>query len=185
MATGPTRSQINFINKLTEQGAERLEVSEKFLKKLGKGSVSELTVQEASSLIEKLKSVKVEGSDMSNSGGPTQKQLKFIGNLQNSEERIAFTTNFLKKRGKGTYNELNLSEASSLIDGLMEIKKGASNDSPKEFLATPKQIIFIKNLLKTERENKIVSEYLKGIGKGSLEMLNRHEASSLIERLTQ
>ena len=62
----PTRSQINFITKLREGSSERedfiqkfleekLEKSISYLKNIGKDDISELTVKEASGLIELLK----------------------------------------------------------------------------------------------------------------------------------
>lgn len=181
MASGPTRSQINFINKLTESDASRLEESENFLKHLGKGSVSELTVPEASSLIDKLKKIQVAGDEMSGSG-PTAKQIKFIGNLQDSDERIKFTTKFLSRINKKNYSELTMSEASSLIDGLMGMK-GSGSDASRDFNVTPKQVNFIKSLQTSERETKIFGEFLTGLGKKSVEELTRTEASKLIEKL--
>lgn len=182
MANGPTRSQINFINKLTESDAGRLEESENFLKHLGKGSVSELTVPEASSLIDKLKKIHVAGDEMSRSG-PTDKQIKFIGNLQDSEERIKYTTKFLSGINKKNYSELTLSEASSLIDGLMGTKGSGSANTSRDFNVTPKQVNFIKSLQTSERETKISSEFLTSLGKKSVEELTRTEASKLIEKL--
>ncbi len=182
MANGPTRSQVNFINKLTESDSGRLEESENFLKHLGKGSISELSVPEASSLIDKLKNIHVAGEDTGGSG-PTAKQIKFLGNLQDSEERIRYTAKFLSGIGKKTYSELSLSEASKLIDGLMGIKGSGSSGATKDFNVTPKQVSFIKNLQTTDHELKISAEFLTSLGKKDFDELTRTEASKLIEKL--
>ncbi len=179
-----TRSQKNFLNKLMEESSERLEASEKFMRNLGKGEISELSVQEASRLIDELQKIKTEGGSSIGGNGPTKKQKTFISNLQDSEERIAFTRKYLEKAGKKSVDELNVKEASALIDGLME-KKGDPERSraQTDFQATPKQINYIRSLQKSEKDQKTVTEYLKSIGKKSLDEITRTEASTIIEKL--
>ncbi len=180
-----TRSQKNFLNKLVEESAERLEASEKYLKTMGKGDISELTVQEASRLIDELTKIKVEnGGRAGGTGGPTPKQKSFISKLQDSEERISFTKQFLERYDKKSVDDLDIKEASMLIDGLMD-KKGDQDKSARQtdFQATPKQVNFIRNLQKTERDQKIVEDFLKSAGKKTLEEITRTEASTLIEKL--
>ena len=179
-----TRSQKNFLNKLMEASSERLEASEKYLKNIGKGEISELNVQEASRLIDELQKIKAEGGSMGGGSGPTKKQKTFISNLQDSEERIAYTGKYLKNIGKANVDELNVKEASALIDGLMEKKGDPDRARPQtDFQATPKQINYIRNLQKSEKDQKIVSDFLKSAGKKSLDEITRTEASTIIEKL--
>ena len=51
-----TRSQKNFIEKLSENSPKRMEEVQHFLVEKGAGSLDELSVPDASALIEKLKS---------------------------------------------------------------------------------------------------------------------------------
>ena len=73
-------------------------------------------MDEASELIEKLKSMAVEkGAD--NSGIPvSQKQIKYIESLQKSEDKKEIARLFMVKLKKKTLDELNRKEASQLID---------------------------------------------------------------------
>ena len=75
-----------------------------------------LTMQEASDLIEKLKSIEIKkGQDTS--GAPvTPKQIKYISSLMASEEKKKIAQVFLQKLNKKSVEEMNRREASQLID---------------------------------------------------------------------
>ncbi|MCL4356659.1 MAG: hypothetical protein M1460_02185 [Candidatus Thermoplasmatota archaeon] len=117
----PTRSQINFITKLREGSGERENFIQKFLEEKAKDNISQLSVPEASSLIDSLKKIKSEGS--ASEGGvktATPKQIKFIKALQNSSEKLEKSISYLKNIGKDDISELTVKEAS----GLIELLKG-------------------------------------------------------------
>ncbi len=176
-----TRSQKNFIEKLSQETSEKQNEVEHYLVEKGLGTIDELSVSDASNLIEKLKSM---GSpiDSKKTSGATKKQIAFIKNLQSSGERLEFTEKFLKEHRKGSLDEITMEEASLLIDGLKNMGGGSNiSDEPKP--ASPKQIDFIEKLQSTEREKKIVSDYLAKLKKGSIDDLSSREASALIERL--
>ncbi len=117
----PTRSQINFITKLREGSSEREDFIQKFLEEKAKDNVSQLSVPEASSLIDSLKKIK---SENSSSPGEiktaTPKQIKFIKGLQNSSDKLEKSISYMKNLGKGDISELTVKEAS----GLIELLKG-------------------------------------------------------------
>ena len=178
-----TRSQKNFIDKLSEESPDKVEAVQHFLVEKGFGSIDELSVGDASVLIEKLKSTGSPANSRRVSNA-TKKQIAFIKNLQSSGERLEFTEKFLKEHGKGTLDEISMEEASILIDGLKNIRSGENTSSVSK-PASPKQIDFIEKLQSTEREKKIVSEYLGKLKKDSIDDLSSSEASTLIEKLKQ
>ena len=117
----PTRSQINFITKLREGSSEREDFIQKFLEEKAKDNVSQLSVPEASSLIDSLKKIKSEGSAYAGDAKTaTPKQIKFIKALQNSSEKLEKSISYLKNIGKDDISELTVKEAS----GLIELLKG-------------------------------------------------------------
>jgi hypothetical protein len=184
MSEQPTRSQKNFLNKLSENSEERQEAIQVYLRDSGKGSIDELSISEASALIDKI--TKIKDPNEKSTGGPSvsKKQLNFISNLQDTEERIAFTSKYLKSIGKKSTDELVIKEASTLIDSLMSLKSGTSKtEGSSDFKATPKQINFLKSLQKSKKETDLTGDYLKKLKKVSLEELSRSEASELIEKL--
>lgn len=179
--SSPTKKQIEFIKKLREASEEREEKLIKFLSEKGKTDVSELSVPETSSLIDVLKSVKVEG-DQSGAGMATGKQINFLSSLQDTEERIETVNRFLKEHMKDSINVLSIPEASELIDTLMQSPRGERLD-PTQLNATPKQVKFIKSLQKSDSAVKAAQKYLRDHNKKSEEELSRKEASELIETL--
>ncbi len=179
--SSPTKKQIEFIKKLREASEEREEKLIKFLSEKGKTDVSELSVPETSSLIDVLKSVKVEG-DQSGAGMATGKQINFLSSLQDTEERIETVNRFLKEHMKDSINVLSIPEASELIDTLMQSPRGERLD-PTQLNATPKQVKFIKSLQKSDSSVKAAQKYLRDHNKKSEEELSRKEASELIETL--
>ena len=179
--SAPTKKQMDFIEKLRNASTEREEAVLKFLKSKDKGNIGELTVPETSELIDKLKAIKVEGENLS-AGFATGKQIGFLTNLQDTEERRAKARDFLKEHRKTSVNELSINEASELIDNLMTMPKGDRLDA-SELAPTTKQLKFIQNLQKTPNGSGISSSYLKKLRKAQLEELTRKEASELIELL--
>lgn len=180
-SSSPTKKQLDFISKLRNASPEREEALQQFLRSREKGDVSELTVPETSDLIDSLKKIQVKGEDVS-AGLATGKQISFLTNLQDTEERRSFATEFLNRAGKRSVNELAINEASELIDSLMKMPRGERLDS-SEMAPTTKQIRFIQNLQKTPNASGISDNYMKKLRKKSLEELNRKEASELIELL--
>jgi hypothetical protein len=55
----PTTSQVSFINRLREASPEREEAFQKHIREMGKSGVNDLTMQEASRLIDDLKKIRV------------------------------------------------------------------------------------------------------------------------------
>lgn len=179
--SSPTKKQIDFINKLRGASQEREEAVQEFLKARDKADIQELSVPETSDLIDSLKRIKVEGEEVS-AGLATGKQISFLNNLQDTEERKKSTSEFLKPLGKASVNELTINEASELIDTLMKMPRGERLDA-SEMAPTSKQIKFIQSLQKSPDGTGVASSYLKKLGKGTLEELTRKEASELIEKL--
>ncbi len=177
----PTKKQLDFIDKLRGASPEREETVMKFLQTKEKSSISELTVPETSELIDRLKAIKVEGENIS-AGFATGKQISFLTNLQDTEERRATARDFLSNLGKTSVNELSINEASELIDTLMKMPRGERLDA-SELAPTSKQLKFIQSLQKSPNGSAIASSFLKKIRKAMLDELTRKEASELIELL--
>lgn len=180
--TGPTKNQLMFIKKLRESSSEREEALNKFLREYKKGDVEELSIKETSQLIDELKKIKVQGDTTETDTFATGKQITFLTRLQDSDERIKATEDFLLEKGKGSVNLLSLSEASELIDTLTKLK-GTDSGGSEGNAATKKQISFIRNLQKNDKGLVKTTRYLKELKKGSIEELTSREASSLIDRL--
>ena len=180
-----TQSQLSFISKLRNASPERDEVYQKFLKESGKADAPELTMQEASTLIDEMKKVKLSGSDIGTSGEEsfaTGKQITFLTKLQDTDERKGAARKYLDESRKYSINALSTQEASKLIDilsGMKGVDRGDPTDSP----ATRKQLQFIKSLQGTDKRMDTTSGYLKELKKTDLSELTRKEASTLIDRL--
>ena len=135
-------------------------------------------MQEASTLIDEMKKVKLSGSDMGSPGEEpfaTGKQITFLTKLQDTDERKDAARKY-------SINALSMQEASKLIDilsGMKGVYRGDPTDSP----ATRKQLQFIKNLQGTDKRIDTRSGYLKELKKTDLSELTRKEASTLIDRL--
>ena len=179
--SAPTKKQLDFIDKLRSASSEREDIVFKFLDSKEKGSISELSVPETSELIDRLKAVKVEGENVS-AGFATGKQISFLTNLQDTEERRSAARDYLRNLGKTSVNELSINEASELIDSLMKMPRGERLDA-SELAPTSKQIKFIQSLQKSPNGSGITNSYLKKVRKAQLEELSRKEASELIELL--
>ncbi len=181
---GPTKNQISFIAKLIGESPSREKVKDDFLGALGKESIEDLTVQETSQLIDRLKNSPDESGEKTHGIGPlaTGKQISFLTSLQSTEERINVARDYLKKLGKPNINLLTMQEASDLIEKLksIEIKKGQDTSGAP---VTPKQIKYISSLMASEEKKKIAQVFLQKLNKKSVEEMNRREASQLIDLL--
>lgn len=178
-----TKSQLNFIKRLRDSSNEREEAFQSLLKDREKLDVGELSIQEASEVIDALKKIVVEG-DNSTDIYATGKQIDFISRLQDTEERVAATKEQLEKLGKESINHLSIQEASELIDKLIKMT-GPDKSGNYESMATSKQIKFIKNLQKSEKQLELARSYLKEIKKENFDELTRKEASELINKLKE
>ena len=179
-SSGPTKNQISFIMKLRDSSPERNEKAQAILRSAGKGRVEELSVQDASKLIDELKKIKVENEKSSTH--LTGKQLSFLQTLTRDENRKVESDKYLKMHRKEDLNFLSIEEASELIELLKDVKgevSGNISDKP----ASPKQVKFIKGLQETEDSMEISRDYLADIRKKSLDELTSREASVLIEKL--
>ncbi len=176
-----TKNQIEFIRKLCEDDSDREAKVTEYLNIKGKDEVKDLSMQEASELIDSLKKIKGPESDKKEVLA-TGKQISFITNLQDTEERKNLVSSYLAEKKKANINSLTMAEASSLIDRLMQLK-GGPRTSSADNLATKKQIQFIKSLQDTDSKLKFALSYLKDLKKMSIEELTKKEASALIEKL--
>ena len=180
-----TQSQLSFISKLRNASPERDEIFQKFLKEKGKPDAPELTIQEASALIDEMKMVKLSGSDLGTSGEEafaTGKQVTSLTRLQDTDERKDAARKYLDESRKYSINALSMQEASELID-ILSGMKGVDRGDPTDTPATRKQLQFIKNLQGRDKRMDTTSGYLKELKKTDLSELTRKEASTLIDRL--
>ncbi len=176
--TKATNNQINFIKKLEKGNEERSKKLKQFLKDKNKEKIEDLSIKEASELIEEMRKI---GNGNLPESFATGKQISFIENLQKNEEAERITENFLKNKNKETVNFLTMQEASELIDELKKIM--GKNEISKERNITEKQLNYIKNLLSNDEKKKIAYKFLTGLNKNSIEELTSKEASLLIDKL--
>ncbi|MHB1708248.1 MAG: hypothetical protein ACYCT2_02075 [Thermoplasmataceae archaeon] len=180
-AGGATKKQAAFINKLISQDINLNEVLEKYLLHNNIARISDLSVKEASEVIDILKSsgekrhsqAETPGSDAS------PKQLSFIHDLLVNEERSSRASTFLEARGKKALEELSSSEASELISDLKGIPAMDAEYRGSRPISS-RQLKFISNMQKTDQISEKVLRYLKKVRKGSVEELYSWEASDLI-----
>ncbi len=180
----PSRNQLNFINRLLAENPDRKKAMDIFLSESGKKSMEELSIPEASKLIDELRKIAPKGGDGRTSGKPlaTGKQIAFLTNLQNSEQRIAVAREFLKNHSKDSLNLLNMDEASELIEKLksMAVEKGTDTSG---IPVSQKQIKYIESLQKAEDKKEIAHLFLAKLKKKTVDELTRKEASQLIDLL--
>ncbi len=176
-----TKNQIEFIHKLEQASTERGTILEKFLNEKKVMDIDELSIDDASRLIEELKKIKTKED---NSSYATGKQIALLNKLQDTEERIALTEKFLDEKHKEAVNVLTIHEASELIDKLMKLPAGAKEESAGN-LATGKQLKFIKSLQNSEKRLETARTFLIELKKSNIEELTRIEASQLIDSLKE
>ncbi len=157
-------------------------IIEKYLKETEKKTVEDLTLQEASRLITRIKDGRIQAPSTKTS--PTVKQATLIRSLQDGDERIRITADYLRKMGITEISELSVSQASQLIDRLLAAKSGTKEErsmSP----ATMKQIRYIEKLLENEKFKKTVEDLLRKYRKKTADELTRKEAGEIIDRVIE
>ena len=157
-------------------------IIEKYLKETEKKTVEDLTLQEASRLITRIKDNKIQTPSTKTS--PTVKQTTLIRSLQDGDERIRITEDYLRKTGITGISELSVSQASQLIDRLLRAKAGTKEErsmSP----ATMKQIRYIEKLLENEKFRKTVEDLFRRYRKKTADELTRKEAGEIIDRVIE
>ncbi|MGC8515879.1 MAG: hypothetical protein ACP5OC_07090 [Thermoplasmata archaeon] len=183
MASKITTGQGKLIEKLSQENNRYTEIIEKFLEKNFKHSVSDLTMQEASRLIETLKKLQV-NSEISNPPLVSPKQIALLKRLQDGNERIQKLQQILGKLGKDGINELTVPEASTVIDALISTKAGSTEERGRSS-ATEKQVKFLEKLYANEKNRIVIDGYLARQRKKSLDELTRSEAGKLLDRLVE
>ena len=183
LATKITAGQEKLIDKLSQVSNRNTETVSKFLEKNFKHSVSDLTMQEASRLIESLKKLQV-NSEISNPPPATAKQIALLKRLQDGNERIQKLQQILGKLRKDSINELTVPEASTVIDELISTKAGSTEERGRS-PATEKQVKFLEKLYASENNQKVIDGYLARQRKKSLDELTRSEAGELLDRLVE
>ncbi len=183
MATKITSGQEKLIDKLSQASKRNTEAVAKFLEKNFKHSVSDLTMQEASRLIESIKKLQVNSED-SNPPPVTAKQIALLKRLQDGNERIQKLKQMLVKLKKDNINELTVPEASTIIDALISTKAGSMEERGRS-PATEKQVKFLEKLYATENNQTVIDGYLARQRKKSLDELTRSEAGELLDRLVE
>ena len=183
-AGGSTKKQAAFINRLITVNINLNEVLEKYLQDHSMARISDLSVKEASEVIDILKS---SGEKSSTQAGivahdASPKQLLFIHNLLVNEERSSRVSSFLESRGKKAPEELSRSEASELISDLKAMPAMDAEFRGSRPISS-KQLNFLSNMQKTEQNSEKVAHYLKKVRKGSVEELYSWEASELISSM--
>lgn len=157
-------------------------IIEKFLKEAEKKSVEDLTLQEASRLITRIKDNRIQAPSTKSS--PTVKQIALIRSLQDGEERIRITAEYLRKTRITEVSELSVTQASELIDRLL-IAKAGNKEERSMSPATMKQTRYIEKLLENEKFRKIIEELFRKFRKGSPDELTRKEAGEIIDRIIE
>jgi len=181
LASKITRGQEKLISAIGGESKKGEALISSFLKKSFKHSISDLTMQEASRLIETLK--EQEGATESRNPPPvTAKQVSLLKRLQDGVERTQKLKEMLSKLRKDSISELTVPEASAVIDALIVTKAGSSEErggSP----ATEKQVRFLEKLYSRETGKKAIDTFLARHRKKSLEELTRSEAGELLDGL--
>ncbi len=178
-SSGATKSQLSYIEKLCSDNPSRKKMLQNFLKDQEVTDVSELTVRDASIIIEKLKKLEESNKGSRNDMSISGKQLQLIDKLQDSEPRKAETARYLRENHVASVGELSLNQASALIDALLKLPRGKPSESP----VSRKQIRFIQSLLKTGDNESISKSFLRDVRKKIIEELTSKEASELIDML--
>lgn len=172
----PTDGQMDIISLFMEEsGIAREHVSE-YLHRAGKAETDELSMKEASELIDELKRV---SARILIDRYLTPKQLIFIDQLQDTQQRRDYTGEFLSSRNKRSINSLSSSEASELIAVLKSMRppnEGEKLDAPM----TLDQIEVLNDLQNTEERRAVTDRFLNQTLGKDLKELTRQEADELI-----
>lgn len=116
-----TSKQIALIRSL-QDGEARIAITSKFLKEHDLQDPEQLSLQDASALINSLLAAKAGTKEERMQSPITLKQLHFIESLSSKEKKQEILSRFLKKVKKKDPGELNRSEARNLIDLLLETR---------------------------------------------------------------
>ena len=112
-----TKKQIKYISTMVVD-VERRKALDDFLKLKEIATIAELTVEDASELIDKLKSMPYDQPETKTEKPATKKQIDYIKNLQNTDKKKETAKNYLTEKKKNGMEELTSREASALIDAL-------------------------------------------------------------------
>lgn len=178
-----TTGQRKLIDRLRTDHAELSKAVKAFLAREGKDTVGDLSIDEASRLIEGLQKIRRE-KNIPDIIHVSKKQVALIRSLQDGEERIRITQKFLKERALSDPEELALHDASLLIDSLLAAKAGTKEERMQSPI-TLKQLHFISSLLSSGKKSEIFSRYMKSVKKKTPEELSRSEARNLIDILLE
>lgn len=110
--------QLDFLDQLQDTQARR-NYTRDFIATRGKNSIQSLSSSEASELISVLQTMKPPSEGEKLDAPMTIKQMERINELQNTEERRAFTERFLSQTISKDLQEMTRQEADELI-GLLE-----------------------------------------------------------------
>jgi len=176
-----TQGQEKLISAISRESKKGEALVSSFLKKIFKHSISDLTMQEASRLIESLKDQE-SAAGSRNPPPATAKQISLLKRLQDGAERMEKLNSMLRKIGKESISELTVPEASAIIDSLILTKAGSSEERGRS-PATEKQVRFLEKLYAKENSKKTIDTFLVKHRKKSLEELTRSEAGELLDGL--
>ena len=173
-----SKKQVAFIRKIQGSSPERENRVHAFLKENGIANLEDLSQKDASTLIDSLLEIKVEGEDKTR--GLTPKQLSFLESLIRDEPRRKEAERYLKSHGLKTLNGLSLDQGSDLIETL----KAITVETPKSSrFVSEKQKRFIESLIEKTGGEKVASDFLRSKGIKSIEDLTGSDASALIDLL--
>ncbi len=172
----PTEGQIDLISRLMEESVNANKHVTEYLSENGRGGVEELSMKEASQLIDELKKV---SAKLLIERYLTPKQLFFIDQLQDTQQKRDYTREFISQRTKKSINSLSTSEASELIAVLKSMRppsEGEKLDAP----ITLDQIEMLNGLQDTEERRAVTDRFLNQILSKDMRDLTRQEADELI-----
>lgn len=178
-----TSGQRKLIDRLRTDHAEIASTVKTFLTENGKDGIGDLSIDEASKLIESIQKLRKE-LNLPDIIHITRKQVALIRSLQDGEARISITRKFMKEHGVGEPEELALHDASSLIDQLLNAKAGTQEERMRSPI-TLKQLHFIESLTSQEKNKEKLTSFLKRVKKKTPEELSRTEARNLIDLLLE
>lgn len=171
-----SEGQVDIITRLSSSSGERKMFLERFLKSNGMKRVGDLTMKEASGLIDELSRI---SGEVRIEHFLSSHQLDFLDQLQDTNARRGYTGDYLASRGKKSIHSLSGSEASELISVLQTMKppsEGEKLDAP----ITIKQLERINELQDTEERREFTDRFIvQTLGK-ELNEMTRQEADELI-----
>ncbi|MEM0158211.1 MAG: hypothetical protein QW812_01705 [Thermoplasmataceae archaeon] len=109
-----TKKQNTYIEYLLRDETIRAE-AQRILSLMGVTSISSLTIDQASDLIDRLKKIPIQPGRKSRKFA-SRRQVSFIRSLAQAEDRKRILENYLAKKGKANLEDLYTDEASEIID---------------------------------------------------------------------